>query len=193
MAWISHVDPKDKMLLLVSGGGATSMEDLQFAAGLAANQTFAAGALVCYNHERKIQAGLEYPTSMGLFAINGSTDYDASQYGYNLLKDVEGGGQGTVNTLVASGGFEIQTTEYNDSDFETTAYTPGSCPLTNDTVTLGYVEPSPDAYSTLPQVGCVSVGVITDRKGINRARLRLGQKKLLRFWTCYIPPVNTGS
>jgi hypothetical protein len=192
MGWITHSDPKDKMGFIRSGGGADSLTDLQFAAGLAANQSFYAGALVSYNGSRKIQAGLAAATSMPMMAVNGCADLDAGQYNYNLLKDVDGQGYGVVNCLPFSGGYELQTTEYNDTDHNiATAYTPGSQLLTNDTVTLGYIKPAPADYNSVYVLGTVSVGVITERKGINRARLRMGQKKLLCFWTMALPPRST--
>lgn len=179
--WLSHVDPKDKMAFIVSGGGATSMTDLQFAAGVAENQTFAAGALTSLNSSGRIQAGLAAATSMPMLAINGTTDYDVTHYKYGLRKDI-GGGQGVVNALPLSGGYELCTTEYNEDDL--TAYVKGSGVLTNDAATLGFFKPAPADYKSVMVVGIVSTGIEADnRKGINRARVRLGQKKLLRFWS----------
>jgi len=193
MAYLSHEDSKAKMLLIVSGGGAHSMTDLVFAAGLADSQTFAAGALVSLSTTRKITAGLVAATAMPMFAVNGCGDYDAGQYSYNLLKDVEGGGHGVVNCLPASGGYELQTTEYNDTDGEYSVddYTPGQCLLTNDASVAGQIEPAPADYSNVTVVGCVSDGIRSTRTGINRARIRMGQKKLLRFWTHVQFPVST--
>jgi hypothetical protein len=192
MAWLTSTDPKDRMNLIVSGGGANSQTDLQFAAGLADNQSFAAGALVSYNSSGKIQAGLAAATSMPMWAINGCAEYDAGQFGYNLLKDTEGLGHGVVNTLPASGGYELATTEYNIDDLA--GYVKGSGVLTNDTATLGYIKPAPADYSAVTVVGIVSVGIVADaRKGINRARVRMGQKKLLRFWTHFELPITEAS
>jgi len=195
---ISHEDAKAKALVLVSGGGAHSMEDLQFAGNTAEGGTaFNAGALVCLNSSGDIVPGLALATSMPMFAINGSADYDAGQYAYNMIKAVgnlDGTRQGdaVVNCLVASGGYEIQTTEYNITDYTEANYTKGSKLLHEDTVTAGTVKPATTTYSDATVVGCVSVGIesSTDPTGLNRARIRHSQTKLLRFWTLFIPPVN---
>jgi len=189
--WLSLVDPKSKALILVSGGGATSTEDLQFNGDIAESQDFSASAQVCLNASKQIQAGLAAATSMPMWAINGAQDHDSAQYRYNLQKAEASTAQGVCNTLVATGGFELAVTEYNvnEGEFENTDYTPGSCLLTNDADDAGQIEPAPANYSTVTVLGCVSTGVETERVGINRARLRLSQKALLRFWTMFIPPV----
>jgi hypothetical protein len=129
---------------------------------------------------------------MPRWAINGAQDYDAGQFNYNLRKDVEGDGQGMVNCLVAVGGFELAVTEYNSTDFTSSQYTPGQCLLTDDTDTAGYVKPAPTPnYNDVTIVGCVSYGIeSSDNRGLPRARARLSQKQLLRFWTMFIPPVK---
>ncbi len=191
--WLTNTDPKEKMMLLVAGGGAISLEDLQYAASIAEDQDFPASSLVSLNTSRRIRAGLASTTAMGMFAINGAEEYDAAQFRTELTKDIEGGGQGVVNTLVASGGFEIAVTEYNDDDYETTDYAAGCTLLTDDLDNPGWVKPTDDDYSNYPNVGVVSYGIETARVGVNRARLRLGQKALLRLWTIYMPPVVTTS
>ena len=198
MADLSHTDARAKMLLLVSGGGAMSMEDLQFAGYSKTGETFGAGSLCSLNSAGTIEAGLNAATSMPLFAINGVADYDAGQYAYNYLKavgDYDGTRMGgsIINTLVATGGFEIQTTEYNSDDFAEALYVKGTTPLTEDTTTAGYVEPAASAYSLLPVVGIVSMGIAssTNATGMNLARIRTSAKKLLRFWTAHHLPVKT--
>jgi len=98
-----------------------------------------------------------------------------------------------VNCLVATGGFELAVTEYNDEDYETTAYIAGQQLLTEDVSNPGWVKPVDADYSNYTVVGCVSYGIETARVGLNRARLRLSQKALLRFWTMFLPPVVTSS
>lgn len=189
MAFLSIVDPKAKALILVSGGGATSTEDLQFAGDIAAGQDFGASALVCLNEDKQIEAGLATDTNMPMWAINGAMDYDSGQFNYNLMKPEQSGAQGIVNCLVATGGFELAVTEYNDTDYQSADYAPGNTLLTNDPVNLGWVMPAPAAYSTVTIVGCVSTGIDSVTEGLGRARRRLNQKALLRFWTMFIPPV----
>ena len=195
---ISHDDAKAKALVLVSGGGAHSMEDLQFAGNTAEGGTaFFAGALVSLNTAGDIVPGTALATSMPMFAINGSADYDAGQYAYNLIKAVGNldgtrNGDTVINCLVATGGYEIQTTEYNITDYAESAYIQGSKLLTEDTVNAGFVMPSATVYNDAVVVGCVSTGIesSTNPTGLNRARIRTSAKKLLRFWTMFIPPVS---
>lgn len=187
--WLTLVDPKAKALILVSGGGADSLTDLQYNADIEAGEDFGASAQVCLNGSKKIEAGLAETTSMPMWAINAAQDYDSGQYRTNLLKADSSTSQGVCNTLVATGGFELAVTEYNNTDYTTADYVAGSTLLTNDTVTPGQIEPAPAAYSTVTVLGCVSGGIDSGRVGLNRARLRLSQKALLRFWTMFIPPV----
>ena len=193
MDYLSITDPKAKTMILVSGGGATSLVDLQFAAGVAEDEDFSASALVCLNSSRRIAAGLGAATSMPLWAINGAQDYDSNQYRTNLMKGESTSDQGVVNTLVGSGGFELSVTEYNDTDYVATDYTPGSQLLVKQSGTDGFIEPAPADYSNYTVVGCTSYGIETTRVGINRARMRLSQKKLLRFWTLFLPPTSTST
>lgn len=189
--YLSNADPKEKVGLIISGGGADSLWDLQFNGPVAGGEDFDRGSLVSYNSEGNIVAGLCHATAMPMFAINGAVDYDAGQFNYNLQKDTDGDGQGTVNCLVATGGFELAITAYNNVDHENSDYVKGRTLLKADDVTDGLIEPADAAYSDATVVGCVSAGVDTAREGINRARLRLSQKALLRFWTMFLPPVNT--
>jgi len=193
MDWLSITDPKEKAIILVSGGGATSLVDLQFAAGIAEDEDFSASAQVCLNSTRQIEAGLESSTSMPMWAINGAQDYDSNQYRTNLMKGETTSDQGAANCLVATGGFELAVTEYNNTGFLDTDYVAGTTLLTNDTSSKGDIEPCSAVIATRNAstvLGCVSYGVETTRVGLNRARLRLSQKALLRFWTMFIPPIS---
>ena len=198
MTYLDHDDALAKMLLLVSGGGATSLEDLQFAGHTAEDSDFAAGSICSLNNDGLIEAGLASTTAMPMFAINGATDYDSAQYEYNFLKtvgDFDGTqvGQSVVNLFVATGGFELKTTEYNITDYTEADYAKGDTLLTADAATDGFICPAASAYSLAPVVGCVSTGInsSTNPTGITRARIVSGDKKLLHFWTMWLPPVKT--
>lgn len=191
--YLTFTDPTAKKTLIVSGGGAHSLVDLQFNGDIANGETFVQGSQVCFNAAGFIEAGLETATSMPMWAINGAAEMDAGQTAYNLRKPAKAGGQGVANCIVGTGGFEIVTTEYNDEDYVAADYVKGSGLLTNDTANPGWIMPAPAAYSTVTVLGCVSSGVDSAREGVNRARLRLGQKALLHLWTMFVPPVNLGS
>lgn len=193
MNWLSITDPKEKAIILISGGGATSLVDLQFAAGIAADEDFSPSAQVCLNKDRQIEAGLEVGTSMPMWAINGAQDYDANQYRTGLMKGETTSDQGAANCLVATGGYELAVTEYNIIDYTAANYVPGQTLLTNDVSAPGDIEPCSAVIATRNKstvLGCVSYGIEIARVGLNRARLRLSQKALLRFWTMYIPPIS---
>lgn len=108
--------------------------------------------------------------AMPLFARGGAEDFDTKADTGNAIGRV-------CSLLPASGGFEIETTEYDMTetydvnDFLTAA--------TGDDA--GLVTRSPDAYSTRVIVGQVSRGVVEGQYN----------QSLLSFWTLAIPAVVT--
>lgn len=187
----TFTDPTGKTGFIVSGGGAHSLTDLQFAGDIKGGEDFGKSALVSLNSDKQIQAGLASATSMPMWAINGAQDLDASMPKYNLPKGSSTSVQGSVNCLPATGGYELATTEYNVDDYVAADYAPGT-PLTNDTDTAGQIEPAPAGYSTVTVLGIVSTGVQATTAGINKARRKLNQKALLHFWTTFQLPYNAG-
>lgn len=193
-SYLGFSDSRDNTQFVKSGGAATSTTDLRFAAGINAGETFEQGTALSLNANLLLEVGLVQPTSMPLFAVNGSHDPDAGQFPGELMKDVEGaetgyGGQGVANTLPASGGYELSTTAWDDTNYVAADYHPGYQLLTINAD--GEVYPAPADYSNYLICGCVSTGVVTARVGVNRSRIRLGQKNMLSFWTLYVPPVVT--
>ena len=124
--------------------------------------------------------GLNYP--MPMFSQKNIEDPDVmtgiagSTYKTTTLSVVGG----HINALVATGAFELETTE-----FDTTAsYAPGDVLVPGADTKIGLVvKGTEQAYlNTLPIIGIVAAGKITD-KSFNQGRLS--------FWTCFIPAAHT--
>jgi hypothetical protein len=156
----------DHVLNVVSGSD--GMHDLQYYAAPASGETFVKGSLCYVDSSGNLAAG-GGDNSMPMWAITGVNDFDANG-------DVGNISGGVVSCFVATGGYEIFTTEY-DSDG---TYNPNQL-LTADTSTAGYVAAAAAAYSNAVVVGCVSKGVQTD----------VYDQSVLYFWTMFIPKVVT--
>lgn len=105
---------------------------------------------------------------MPMWAIQGVNDYDANS-------DVGNISGGVMSGIVATGGFEIETTEFDS----TATYYPNDLLVPSGT-TAGYVTlaVAADLYDEKPIVGCVSKAKFTS--------LADG-KTLLSFWTMFLP------
>jgi hypothetical protein len=166
----------DHVVVLVAGP--LEPHTLQIGATIATGETFNAGALVSLNTAGKVVKGLNADYAMPLWAINGSSDLDVITEGVAY-----GGGQGIsggqVNCYVATGGYELFTSEYDSATGNT--YTANTL-LTNGTSsTLGKVTVAASAYNAKAVVGVVSRGVVTDQYG----------KGTLYFWPTYLPKIVT--
>jgi len=110
----------------------------------------------------------DHNAPMAIFAIQGIDEFDANS-------DIGNISGGNMSGLVASGGYEIQTTEFVSGTF-----------YPNDTLTFaettdrGKVELSAAAYSTENIVGVVSRGVVTNADAVST----------LSFWTVWAPASN---
>ena len=121
------------------------------------------------------QAGI---TPMALFAIQGRDEFDANSDVGNFSGGVQG-------LLVASGGYEIQTTEFvKESGGSPVAYLPNE-PLTfglgDD---RGLVDKAPATYSDVQVIGVVSNAAGSD---VNNNEY---DKAVINFWTVFCPAVN---
>ena len=157
--------------LLVAVSGYNGMHDLQYKANVGVGQAWFRGSLISVVSAAPgdtFKAGcgdLEMP----LWAINATADFD-------VASDVGNMAGGVVAALVATGGYELKTTEYvrTDSyaanDFLTAA-------LGLDT---GKVCRSPVDWTTRLVCGVVSHGVESDVYG----------QQVLRFWPVFIPGCN---
>ena len=107
-------------------------------------------------------------TPMCLIAIQGRNEFDANS-------DIGNFSGGTQSALVASGGYEIETTE-----FVAGTYLPNA-PLTFGTdANRGLFAAAPAKYSTVQVVGVVSRPVTANENG----------KQVLAFWSVFCPAVN---
>ena len=159
--------------LLVPMSGYDGMHDLQYKANVADGEAWFRGAITSLNQDGEMKAGcgdLEMP----LFAINATGDFDVSSDVGNLAG-------GVVATYVATGGFELKTTEYD----KTQSYAPNDflAPALGDD--LGKVTKSPVDWSSRLLCGVVSAG----------ASKEVYNQDVLRFWPVFIPAAGavTGS
>jgi hypothetical protein len=161
---------------------------LDFAAEGDENETLPVkqGGLCSLNDNGKFVTGLgdgvaneamDGKAIMPLIAIQGKEEFD-------VRSDVGNFSGGVQSALVASGGYEIQTTEFVRGD----AYLP------NQTLTFGVdetgtggnnnrglIDHSADAYSDQHLVGVVS-------RGENVTEYN---KSVLAFWSVFCPPINS--
>jgi len=154
--------------LLVAVSGYHGMHDLQFKAGIAANQAWFRGSLVSLASVSELKAGcgdLEMP----LWAINATADFD-------VASDVGNTAGGAVATLVATGGYELKTTEF----VRTNQYAANDFLTAGLGADLGKVTLAPTDWTTRLVCGVVSAGVETDTYG----------QSVLRFWPVFLPGVN---
>lgn len=162
---------------MIELSGRSVMHALDFSAEPAAGESSLAGSVCTLNSSGKFVAGigsgvsnkvhLSHNTPMAIFMIQGTNEFDANS-------DVGNMSGGKQSGIVASGGYEIQTTEYVAG-----TYRP------NDTLTYalstarGKVTLSGDEYSDYHLVGVVSRGVETNADA----------KSVLSFWTVYMPAI----
>ena len=146
------------------------MHRLDFHAPPKAGEALRAGSLCSIDANGQLIAGVPVGAvanrPMPMFAIQDINDFDANS-------DVGNISGGVMSAVVATGGFEIETTEV---DAAVTA-APNDL-LTADLTTVGFVAPATAVpYTTEPIVGCVSKGVSVNADG----------KHVIRFWTVYLP------
>lgn len=161
--------------------GPAPMHRLDYFGPAADNADYARGSLVSAGADGKIVAGCAAGSvgnrPMPMFAIQGTDDLDVYTDDYNV-------GDATPSAVVATGGFEVATTE-----FVTGTYTVGDL-LKPSATAVGKVEKAGvDAYGTTPIVGVVSVA--TDGvSAVNEIGVPTSsnyKKPLLTFWTVYLP------
>ena len=155
--------------------GADGMHDLLFGAAIATGESFNAGALVSLNSDMEFVAGCS-DVAMPMWAVNGSADKDVAAQTWNISG-------GAINAYVATGGFELFTSEFDSATG--LSYAPNTF-LTAATATadVGKVTESPTNYSTRIIVGQVSRGVTADPN-------RNTAQEVLYFWSLNIPETKT--
>jgi hypothetical protein len=156
----------DHVNIVISGWN--GMHDLMYNAKFKAAEVFNRGALVSLDSNGEFVAGLASGTAMPLWANNATGDFDVDSDVGNFSAT------GIVGAYVATGGYEIRTTEYDTGG----TYVPNT-QLEADTVTAGYVTDKAIAYTTTQGecVGVVSSGEHTENYG----------QGTLSFWPVYLP------
>lgn len=161
--------------LLHPVSGSVPMHDLQYAAAPDATANWRRGALISVTTAGEILQGLSIATAMPLFAINDSTDYDAAADQGNTAG-------GTVSGFVATGGYELKSTEVDLDNHVAADYTPNRAlvsAMVADVSQIGKVAPAAGAGFPAAEniVGTVSRGVQTD----------VYDQSVLYFWPEHLP------
>ena len=150
--------------------GPSLMHRLDYAAAPKADEEIRPGSVCSIDSNGQLVAGCAAGTAMNhpmpMFAIQDINDFDANS-------DVGNISGGVMSAVVATGGFEIETTEYVTAG----TYNPNDL-LTASASSKGKVARMGEApYGGQVGIGCVSKGVSTNADG----------KSVLRFWTVFIP------
>jgi hypothetical protein len=149
--------------------GSNGMHDLQFTAAFAAGQTFYRGSLVTVNSAGALIKGVTTNHDMPMWAINATGDFDVDG-------DVGNVAGGNVGCWVATGGYELFTTE-----FVAGSYAPNTMLTAGTSSNAGKVTAAAATYSDAVVVGCVSRGTTTS----------IYDQSVLYFWPMFIPAVST--
>ena len=154
--------------LLVAVSGYNGMHDLQFKASVGTGQAWFRGSLISLQSVTEFKAGCG-DKDMPLWAINATADFD-------VASDVGNMAGGTVAALVATGGYELKTTEYvTTNQYAANDFLTAALGLDNGKVTL-----SPYDWTTRLVCGVVSAGVESD----------VYNQSVLRFWPVFLPGLN---
>lgn len=120
---------------------------------------------------------------MGLFAIQGNAEFDVAVGVVSFAGYQQVNPSGKINCLVATGGYELETTEFDTAQTYAPneplrAHTDGK--LTNQSVVLFSQDNSPQTNATAV-VGIVSRGKFTNAYGVSA----------LAFWPVWAPGKST--
>lgn len=167
---ISSATMFEHMVHAVSG--ANGMHDLMMVAAPKSGEDFEAGAVVSLDSNDQLIAGCG-DVDMPLFAKNGVNDLDANS-------EVGNTSGGYINVYVATGGYEVFSTE-----FDKTVDYPVNQLLTADTVTAGNIAKADTYYNDSVVVGQVSRTFSSSDKTLDKYGT-----PTLYFWTLFIPKVE---
>lgn len=157
------------------------MASLDYDAKLSANVTFDVprGRVVHVDSTGAFRPGA-HATGVAIFLLNGSADADVSNPGTTaagnfMHKAIAPSGK--LSGLVATGGYEISTTEFDDSR----AYAPGdlltAAQSLSDAAVGGVLTNNAVVQYVNPVVGVVSSGKAKNHNGVQS----------LSFWCVYLP------
>jgi hypothetical protein len=164
---------------IIELSGRSQMYALDFSAEAASGESVRQGGVLTLNANGKFVSGLgagvlatalvAHNAPMAIFAIQGTNEFDANSDIGNMSGGVQSG-------LVATGGYEIQTTE-----FVVGIYKPNDLLTFAVGADIGKVTLSADLYSSNHVLGVVSRGSSTNADN----------KSVLSFWTTHMPAVNS--
>jgi len=166
------------------------MASLDFSASLDSSVTddVPRGRVVYVNSAGNFVPGISN-TGVAIFLLNGSSDADVSNPGTtaagNFMHQAVAP-TGKLSGLVATGGYEIASTEFITSDTvggvtTTRAYAPGEL-LTADTTGLLTNKKVADINTAVAQYTDPVVGVVSSGAGANHNGIQS-----LSFWSVYLP------
>jgi hypothetical protein len=157
----------DNVLNVISGYD--GMHDLQYYAAPASGETFVRGSVCYLDSSGNLAAGGD-DTAMPMWAITGVNDFDANGDTGNISG-------GVVSCYVATGGYEIFTTEYVTTD----TYNPNTLLTVATGADAGKVKAAAASnWNDAVVCGCVSKGTQTD----------VYNQSVLHFWPIFIPKVD---
>jgi hypothetical protein len=144
-------------------------------ADLANGEVVIRGMVMSMNASQQFEAGL-FCGAMPVFALQNSTDFDVVGDDGNLVGST---GLARMSGLVAVGGYEVETTEYD----ATAAYAPNDCLTSPEPgeANAGRLEKGVAYTDTI--CGVVSNGALTNENRIS----------VLRLWPVWLPPLSCGS
>lgn len=156
--------------------GPTKMNRLDKSVAPKASEVIHEGSLCSLYSAGTLMAGCAAGSTanrpMPMFAIQDVDDFDANSDGVSATQGGNISG-GVMSALVATGGFEISTSEYSTVGSPT--YNPNDL-LTDGTAGL-VKKATASPYGAQQIVGCVSDGVATNVDGVS----------VLAFWTMFLP------
>jgi hypothetical protein len=156
----------DHLLDVISGYD--GMHDLQHKGAPAEGEEWNRGALISLDAAGNLVAGLDVDHAMPMWAINATGDFDVES-------DVGNISGGVVAAFPATGGYELVTTEFDET--AVASYVPNA-PLIEDTGTAGDITAGTVPVSVSESiVGIVSRGVFEEVYG----------QSVLQFWPVYLP------
>lgn len=160
--------------------GPAPQHRLEYFAPAAEDASYLRGSVISADDTGALRKGCPAGTTgnrpMPMFAIQGTDDLDVYTDFYNT-------GVAVPSAIVATGGFEIATTEFDIATYKVNDL------LTVDDATGKVKKAAVDAYGTVPIIGICSVA--TDGTAVTNAigvpTFSQYGKPLLTFWTVFYP------
>ncbi len=169
MGTLTHGQMYDHTLVTVKGPG--RLTRLDYAAAPKTGEAIAPGMVCSIDANGEMIAGCPNGSAgnrpMAMFALQDTDAFDANSDSGNISGGVQ-------SAVVATGGFEVQSTEFDSGE----TYAPNDLLKDKagaDDGTLTLLGQAP--YGNTAAVGCVSKGVETNKEGVS----------VLTFWTCWLP------